>query len=77
MYENQKFLFIIPEIIEIIIVWISKIILSDNGCFININKVLKKNNKYNIIDWKISRNSLIKILILEINDKYEYFFLKF
>lgn len=40
--------------------------------FIN-KKLLKINNK-NIIYWKISENSLFKILILEIKDKNYFFF---
>lgn len=45
-----------------------------NGCLINKIKVLFKKFKVNKNMYKISRNSLIKILILEINDKNLLFF---
>lgn len=47
-----------------------------NGCFICIKIKLVIKHK-NIIIIIISRNSLIKILILGINDKEVSFFLKF
>lgn len=63
-------------IIEIIIVWIKRIIPIDRGWFMNKND--NDNVKFNdiIID-RISENSLNKILILEINDRMLIFSLKF
>lgn len=47
----------------------------DIGCFICVNKNLFIIMKKMMINCIISRNSLIKILILEINDKIYIFFL--
>lgn len=67
MYEYQEL--IIDDVIDIINVWSNKINPIDIGWFIIKNRIFI----IIIMLWKInciiSRNSLIKILILEINDK--------
>lgn len=67
-----------PEIKQINKVWIRSIRPIAKGCFIKIKIVLQINlNKYkNKLKISKTRNSLIKILILEINDKGFSFFLK-
>lgn len=58
-----------PVILQIVNVWIKSIIPIANGCFICI-KVNPINKDIIIIKYcKISESSLIKILILEINDR--------
>ena len=48
IYENQKFMFINPQINEIIIVCVSKISPIDRGWLVNKNRILKVNSKLNI-----------------------------
>jgi NADH-ubiquinone oxidoreductase chain 4L len=76
MYENHIFWFMFPVIIEIMIVCINRINPIDRGWFI-IKNVIVKYKFTDMIVVIISRSSLIKILILEINDKFIYFFLMF
>lgn len=75
-YENQKVFIINPVIIQVKIVWFINPKPIDIGWFMLKNiiefKIKQKNNKYS----KISENSFIKILILGINDKSFFFFLK-
>lgn len=71
IYENQKFEFIFPVISLIRIVCNSKISPIDRGWFIIVNIiVIVMLNDNSVI---ISRSSLIKILILEISDKFRIF----
>lgn len=55
----------------------SRINPMDIGWFLKVKKKVLVNIKVIKINWKISRNSLYKILILEINEKEISFFLKF
>lgn len=59
------------------VVWINKVNPMARGCFIFIKIKLKINNRVIKIHCIISRGSLIKILILGINDKEISFLLKF
>ena len=77
MYENQKVFVNSPVFKQIKIVWINRIIPILNGWLIEINKKLLINNKNKINVCRITRNSLIKILILGIKDEWIYFFLMF
>ena len=76
IYENQNLLVINPVIQQIVTVWINNIIPILNGWLICIK--INLNNKVNVynISCIISRNSLLKILILEIKDKELFFFLE-
>lgn len=76
-YENQKVFVIVPVIKQIKNVWIKSIIPIANGCFICIKIKLIIILQIIEINCIISGNILIKILILEINDKEISFFLKF
>lgn len=62
---------------QINIVWISNINPIAKGWIILINIILVNKRHKEIKNWIISRNSLLKILILGINDKEFSFFLKF
>ena len=68
MYENQNLKDIYPLIKHIKIAWRNKISPIDKGWFKNkkiiLNIIEIVNNKY-----KISKDSLIKILVLGIDDK--------
>ena len=61
---------------QIKIVWISKVSPIANGWLICI-KINDKENVNKYISWILSRGSLFKILILEINEKELSFLLKF
>lgn len=69
IYENQKVFVINPVKMQIKIVWISNVNPNLSGWFIMININVFLNKSIIIIMCKISRNSLSKILILEIKDK--------
>lgn len=76
MYENQKLLYIVPLIRQIIIVCISSISPIAIGCFIcvNINLVIVL---IDINSFVMSGGILFKILVLGINEMVYAFPLKF
>lgn len=71
IYENQKFLEIIPVINEYKIVWIIRQEPRERGCFMYIAVIFIITENTNML--VISENSLIKILILEIKDGVVFF----
>lgn len=66
MYENHEFWFMPVVMVLIIIVCIRRTIPIERGCFINMNIIVSVMFTERI--YVISGGSLIKILILEIND---------
>ena len=77
IYENQNLFVINPDIKQTNVVWISKVNPMAKGCFMFIKIKLKINKRDIKIHCIISKGSLIKILILGINDKEFSFLLKF
>lgn len=68
MYGNQNFWFIIPLIVHVNIVCIIVIIPMAIGCFICVNSILIDVLEITIV-FMISECSLIKMLVLGINDR--------
>ena len=72
-YENQNDWVEIPVIIEIMMVWISRISPMASGWFICVNEILNRDLIVIKVNF-MSGNSLVKILILGINEKVYIFF---
>jgi hypothetical protein len=69
MYENQNVFLTIPAITHTMVVWISRVNPIARGWFIWRNSMVDIIVNRVMADIVISRGSLIKILILGINDK--------